>query len=110
MNMQSFIENKLDETNQLKVMRFALNKNQEDFGKLFGVSKQLIHLYESGKAIPTLTKWIDMKEEASHHGIELSDDVYQNFLELKAKSIMDDIRNKMSALKSIQEKRDSKKK
>lgn len=101
MNLQSMIEDGFNGRNKLEVLRFGLNLNQGDFGKMLGISKQLVHLYETNKTIPTLKNWIKIKESALNNGIELSDDIYQDFLEAKARSMMDDIKIKMEQLRIL---------
>lgn len=69
--------------NQLEALRRSLRMTLETFSEKLGVSKQCINFYEMQHSFPTASTWNKMKESASQHGIELSDDILNELLQKK---------------------------
>ena len=52
--------------NRLKVYRAMLNVNQQEMGRLCGVSRQTISLIERGDYSPSVEEIFYLQEEAEH--------------------------------------------
>jgi DNA-binding XRE family transcriptional regulator len=69
--------------NKFEALRRSLGLTQEIFGEKLGLSKQLVHFYETDRSSPTIRTWIKMKANAALHEIELSDEIIDEFMQKK---------------------------
>lgn len=69
--------------NQLEVLRRSLQMTQETFAEKCGTTKQSINHYESEISFPSPKMWIRMKASAEQHGIDLNDEILNEFLQKK---------------------------
>lgn len=69
--------------NQFEALRRSLQIPQEVFAEKCGVTRQCIQHYESDRSFPTPSTWHKIKESAAKHGIILSDDILNEFLNKK---------------------------
>lgn len=70
--------------NAFEALRRSLYLTQERFGQKLGLSKAVVQQYESGRSAPTTNSWMRMKETALQNGIDLTDELYHDFMRGKA--------------------------
>lgn len=74
--------------NQFEALRRSLQLTQDQFAEKCGVTKQCIQYYESDRSFPTVKTWNTMKESADKHGILLSNEILNEFMNKKLEKKM----------------------
>jgi DNA-binding XRE family transcriptional regulator len=69
--------------NQFEALRRSLQISQDVFAEKLGLTRQCIQHYETGRSFPTVNTWHKIKENAKQHGIELSDEILNEFIQKK---------------------------
>ena len=69
--------------NQFEALRRYLQISQEVFAEKLGLTRQCIQQYETDRSFPTVNTWHKIKENAKQHGIELNDEILNEFLQKK---------------------------
>jgi len=69
--------------NQFEALRRSLQISQDVFAEKLGLTRQCIQHYETDRSFPTVNTWHKIKENAKQHGIELNDEILNEFLQKK---------------------------
>lgn len=69
--------------NLFEALRRSLHISQDVFAEKLGLTRQCIQHYETDRSFPTVTTWHKIKESAKQHGIELNDEILNEFLQKK---------------------------
>lgn len=69
--------------NQFEAIRRSLQISQDVFAEKLGLTRQCIQHYETDRSFPTVNTWHKIKENAKQHGIELNDEILNEFLKKK---------------------------
>jgi DNA-binding XRE family transcriptional regulator len=99
------IDSEHEPRNKFEALRRSLGLTQEAFGEKLGLSKAMVFYYETDYVAPSVTTWVKVKANAKANGIELGDDILNEFLEKKVMKKKERLTNKIERMeKEFQEK------
>ncbi len=68
-------------------LRHELKMTQDVLAEKLGISKELVRRYESLKGFPTAKTWRKMKQNADFNHIDLSDEIFNEWVNAKYNQI-----------------------
>jgi DNA-binding XRE family transcriptional regulator len=83
------IDSEHEPRNKFEALRRSLGLTQEAFGEKLGLSRAMVFYYETDHVAPSVTTWVKVKANAQANGIELGDEILNEFLEKKRSKRME---------------------